>query len=95
MTKSLPKMKRRDPLAPMWMTKVRVLVDIDGRTSEMRLMRTADRDYVWVSGRSIIACGPDFKHSHQNIAVRRLHANFRVTWQTRTACVMREGIEPR
>ena len=85
MIKGLPKMERRDSRKPMWMTKVKVLVNIDGRSSEMRLMRTSDRDYVWVSGRSIIACGLDFRHSHQHVAVRRLNAHFDVKWQSDTA----------
>lgn len=69
----------------MWMTKVKALVDVDGRSSEMKLFRTSDRDYVWVSGRSIIACGADFRHSHQHVAVRRLHAHFNVKWQSEVA----------
>jgi len=81
----------KDPKRLHLMVKTRSVVDVDGRRQEAFLVRTADRDYVWISNGRILACGLDQRHSHQHIAVRRLFRNHRVYSATDLVIRLRDG----
>lgn len=76
---------RLDPRTPKRMTHVRATVVAKGEIGEAELLRTSDRDYVWIFNGEALACGHDLTHSHQHIAVRRLHRCFDVIDQTKLA----------
>jgi len=87
-----------DPNERRVLKNVRVVVGPMCPSHEFTLVRTEDRDYVWIDeGGNEFAVGPKGKHlrhSHQHIAVDRLWAFYgdeHIAWHTDLVTRLRHG----